>query len=269
MAPGLLRSRIVTAFLFVTAFTVCCSRTAAQELSLARLAELRFGRSIGAQPYTSCAETDAVAAGPLRLAARCAMPNVLAPANQAHPTFYARGPQGTLIERAREHAVQILSSQNACSAWFREADPDAVAVLESLEYVLRDGPKYVQAYRMDSGETLLRHPYSALTDEGAGRGATVVLNRNGAFFVAATDVFQTQNRNWPGHLMGRRSLTVGNFTGGTLPAQITTLLHELAHIVGRIPDDSDDSTLQSPENTERVLYNCRNAIKSNLRHAAR
>jgi len=167
------------------------------------------------------------------------------------------------------HVLQILGSPNACSAWFRETDPNVVAVLQSLEYTLHDGPKYVRAYRSDSGEIFFRHPYSALAAEGAGRGATIVLNRNGPFFVGAADVLLTQSRQSPAHFGGRRSLTVGNFAGATQAAQITTLLHELAHVIGRIPEDSDDSTFQSPENTERVLHYCRAAIKANLRLSKR
>jgi len=55
-----------------------------------------------------------------------------------------------------------------------------------------------------------------------------------------------------------RHLDVGPFDGGTLQAQIVTLLHELAHVIGAVP--SDDSSVvgfaRSQENTELILRYC-------------
>jgi hypothetical protein len=51
----------------------------------------------------------------------------------------------------------------------------------------------------------------------------------------------------------------GSYTGGSLPAQVTILLHELAHKVDAIDKDAKDPTA-SAENTQRVLDNCRTQI---------
>src|SRR5229473_5028520 len=80
---------------------------------------------------------------------------------------------GLIVQQARERAIEILQAQNSCSAWFREADPDAPAVFESLEFVLDDGPKYVLAFKSDTGETLLKHPYSGATQENGGNNTIV------------------------------------------------------------------------------------------------
>ncbi len=89
------------------------------------------------------------------------------------------GARGLAIEQAREHVIAILSAENSCSAWFREADPDVSATFESLDFYLDDGPKYVLAFKSSWGEMLLKHPYSAGVQENAGRNATVLLNANG------------------------------------------------------------------------------------------
>ena len=39
------------------------------------------------------------------------------------------GPRSALITRAREESMEILHSQNPCSAWFQEANPEALEVL--------------------------------------------------------------------------------------------------------------------------------------------
>jgi hypothetical protein len=38
---------------------------------------------------------------------------------------------------------------------------------------------------------------------------------------------------------GNRMLTVSTYNGDTPEAQITILLHELGHIIGRLPEDDD------------------------------
>ena len=270
MGPGLVRLRAVGAgCVFLSCFSVFPLPAVAQNSLSAGSMGFRIDGPNPAQSDAGCVADELAFPVSPRLTARCTAISVSAPVSHMRPTLCSLGAPCLVIEQARMHALQILSSQNGCSVWFREADPDVIAVLESLEYALHNGPKYVQAYRSDSGEMLFRHPYSAVANEGAGRGATIVLNRNGPFFVGAADIFLAQSRASPAHFAGRRSLSVGSFAGATLPAQITTLLHELAHIVGRIPNDSDDSTFQSPENTERVLNYCRGAIKANLRHSGR
>jgi hypothetical protein len=58
--------------------------------------------------------------------------------------------------------------------------------------------------------------------------------------------------------------------GNTLPARITTLLHELGHVIGRLPDDSDELSGLSAQNTLRVLHACHAQIKASAReHRAR
>ena len=176
---------------------------------------------------------------------------------------------GLIVQQARQRAIEILQAQNSCSAWFRETDPEATAVFESLEFVLDDGPKYVQEFKSSSGEIFLKHPYCASTYENAGRNAIVLLNINGPFFVRAADIFGRQGNGGFLRYAGRRLLTVGSFAGDTLPAQITTLLHEFGHAIGRLPDDSGGDTALSVQNTERVLRACRSAIKESERQHRR
>jgi len=109
------------------------------------------------------------------------------------------------------------------------------------------------------------HPYSAAVQENAGRNATVLLNANGPFFAKAADVLERDTAGSFARVAGRHTLRVGSFDGNTLPARITTLLHELAHVIGRIPDDSDELSGLSTQNTQRVLHACRAEIKSSAR----
>jgi len=62
---------------------------------------------------------------------------------------------------------------------------------------------------------------------------------------------------------------VGSYEGSTLRAQVATLLHELGHVTGSLPDDSDELSGESGRNTDRVLRVCRAEIKASgqQRHA--
>jgi hypothetical protein len=187
-----------------------------------------------------------------------------------HLRLLALGTRGLLIEQARQRVIAILATENSCSVWFREEDPGAAAIFESLNFFLTDGPRNVVTFKSASGELFFKHPYSAGVQENAGLNATVFLNANGAFFTSVADIL---DRNFDGSLAryaGRRELRVGPYAGNTLPARITTLLHELGHVIGRLPDDSDELSGLSEQNTDRVLHACHAEIKAITReHRAR
>jgi hypothetical protein len=170
------------------------------------------------------------------------------------------GEAATNIARAREAVHEILDGENACSAWFSRTDPRVAAMFLSLTFsVDEDGSKQIVKERNDRGVWIEHGPYIARTHEGTGPGTTVTINGNGAFFRSRGEVYKIE---WPG-AMGNdtgtsRHLHVGPFDGGTLQAQIVTLLHELAHVIGAVP--SDDSSVvgfaRSQENTELILRYC-------------
>jgi hypothetical protein len=108
----------------------------------------------------------------------------------------------------------------------------------------------------------VKHPYAARALENAGGNSIVVLNAKGAFFVPVAVVLQQEDMSDLFHASGWRYLLVGSYRGGTLAAQITILLHELGHVVGRLPEDSDELSGQSERNTAAVLRFCRAQIKA-------
>jgi hypothetical protein len=182
-----------------------------------------------------------------------------------HLRLLTLGPRGLLIAQARQHVLVILAGENSCSAWFRETDPNAAAIFDSLDFSLDDGPKDVLLLKSASGELLFKHPYSAGVPENAGDHATVLLNANGAFFINAANILRRDSGPGLARFGGRHELRVGPYPGNTLAARITTLLHELGHVIGRLPDDSDELSGLSVQNTERVLHACHNEIKATAR----
>ena len=173
------------------------------------------------------------------------------------------GKPGLTVALARDHVIEILESKNSCSAWFQEVDPNAASTFASLKFVIEtNGPQAVLGLRAHSGEMLLKHPYAARALENAGGNSVVVLNAKGAFFVRVAAVLWQEDMSGLFHASGWRYLRVGSYRGDTLAAQITILLHELGHVVGRLPDDSDELSGQSERNTAEVLRFCRAQIKA-------
>jgi hypothetical protein len=173
------------------------------------------------------------------------------------------GKPGLTVALARDHVTEILQSKNSCSAWFQEVDPNAASTFASLKFIIEtNGPHEVLVLRSDSGEMLWKQPYAARALENAGRNSIVALNAKGAFFVRTAEVLRQGNIGSSFHLSGWLRLEVGSYRGDTLAAQITILLHELGHVVGRLAEDSDELSGQSGRNTAEVLRYCRAQIKA-------
>jgi hypothetical protein len=176
----------------------------------------------------------------------------------------AMGKRGEVIARVREQTLVILESENACSAWFREADPDSMEVFRSLHYVIvkEDERSYVFHMNDGQGGGPFKHPWAARSIQDGGQNSFVELNLGGAFFSAVSPVLELDSRTalrWP---TGMRRLMIASFWGNTTGAQITTLLHELGHIVGRLPKDDDSWDGRSSRNTEELLRHCKHDIRT-------
>ncbi len=175
----------------------------------------------------------------------------------------ALGRQGDTIARAREQVLEILQQGNACTAWFQGADPDPAEVLRSLHFALEmRGPSFVYGIRDSNGGQFFKHPWAARSIEDAGRDSTILLNANGPFFNRASFVMQLNTRGMPARPDGTRLLTVSSYEGNTPEAQITILLHELGHIIGRLPEDGDSWDGRSSRNTSEVLRHCKTETRA-------
>ena len=132
----------------------------------------------------------------------------------------------------------------------------------SLHYAIEEGRPF-HASRMADGRGGYRfkQPWVARTNESAGRNSLIEFNANGAFFNPMSALMDVGPTGGFLRVAGFQRLTVGSFKGNTTEAQITTMLHELGHIVGRIPMDGDSWDGQSSRNTEEVLRYCGEEIR--------
>jgi hypothetical protein len=175
----------------------------------------------------------------------------------------ALGKQGDTIARAREQVLEILQQGNACTAWFQGADPDPAEVVRSLHFALEmKGPSYVYGIRDSHGWQVFKHPWAARSIENGGRDSTILLNANGPFFNRTSVVMQLDPRGMPPRSDGNRLLRVSSYEGNTPEAQITILLHELGHIIGRLPEDADSLDGRSSRNTSEVLRHCKTETRA-------
>jgi hypothetical protein len=182
----------------------------------------------------------------------------------------ALGKQGDTIARAREQVLEILQQGNACTAWFQDADPDPAEVVRSLHFALEmRGPSYVYGIRDNHGAQFFKHPWAARSIENGGRDSTIQLNANGPFFNRSSVVMQLDPRGMPARPDGNRLLTISSYQGNTPEAQITILLHELGHIVGRLPEDGDSFDGRSSRNTSEVLRHCKAETRAAARNSRR
>lgn len=175
----------------------------------------------------------------------------------------AMGKQGQIILRARDKALEILQTENACSAWYRTKDPDAAATFRTLTFALdRKGDLYIRTTSEPGGIQLIRNPYVAQVVQGEGANATVILNVNGAFFFSMGTMVDDRLEGGPVSFRGARPIQVGPYAGGSFRAQVLALLHEFGHVIDLLPMDRDDYEGKSRQNTADVLRACRAQVES-------
>ena len=189
-----------------------------------------------------------------------------APRDLAQEQLAAVGKPGQKILMARERVLEILQTENACSAWFREKDSNPAETFRTLRFeVDREGDVFVLQSKGSGDMTIYRNPYVAKVFQGNGRYATITINPKGAFFTRMAQVVEVRSEGGPRSFRGVRGLRVGPYAGDTLHAQIVTLLHEFGHLVELLPPDEGDQDGKSAQNTSEVLRFCRAEVESKVR----
>lgn len=166
------------------------------------------------------------------------------------------GRPGLLIAAARQEVLQILREGNACSAWYAQKEPDPAEKFATLHFRVDSGGEST-AHPSDLADGLYRQPYVARSQQNVGRGSFITFNAHGAFFQlrAPTDIWVLATSPFHPRFLQVR---VGTYEGGSLKAQVTTMLHEYAHIVDLLPLDYGraESARLSTQNTQTVLNHC-------------
>jgi hypothetical protein len=179
---------------------------------------------------------------------------------QISPELSALGERGALIAEARLQVLEILESQGSCGAWFRETDSNVANVFRSVHYELHKGASQIYVRVDDKGIPLYKHPWGASTIEYGGIGSIITINTNGPFFVRETNALKLNATGTPTWVLGMHLTTIGPYVGDTPEVRMTILLHELGHIVGRLPVDDGSWNGASSRNTDEVLQHCKSEI---------
>jgi hypothetical protein len=119
------------------------------------------------------------------------------------------------------------------------------------------GPSFVYGRRDRKRGQLFKQPWVARSYEFGGRNSVVQLNANGAFFSRTSLIMESASGGELSRPSSTHVLTVSSYSGNTSEAQITILLHELGHIIGRLPVDNDSWDGQSSRNTLEVSRHCK------------
>lgn len=173
------------------------------------------------------------------------------------------GKAGQKILRAREKVLEILRTENGCSAWFRSKDSNPAGTFRTLRYELDlHGEGYIRESRDAGPLDLFRNPYVARVVQGDGAYGTITINPKGAFFAVMARVFEVKRDGGPASMRATRLLRVGPYDGDTLAAEVVTLLHEFGHVVDILPTDQDNVEGRSVRNTYEVLRNCKAELDS-------
>ena len=181
----------------------------------------------------------------------------------AETNLEAMGKAGRKILRAREKVLEILGTENACSAWFLGKDSNPAAMFRTLRFVLdHRGDEFVRLSRDTESQHIYRNPYVARVGQDTGAFATITLNANGAFFRAEATTLEVPTDGGLFRIRGTRLMNVGQFIGDSLPAQMLALLHEFGHVINLLPVDFDNEDGKSVQNTHEVLRHCSGELDS-------
>ncbi|HXC87580.1 MAG TPA: hypothetical protein VNU23_07330 [Candidatus Cybelea sp.] len=173
------------------------------------------------------------------------------------------GKAGVKLARAREEVLEILRSDNACTEWIRSKDAKPADTFQSLNFLLdQHGPTYVLESRVSASIVMVRQPYVARATQDGGAHTAITINAYGAFYRTQGNALRVLQEGGPPLTDGSRLLTVGDYLGDTLPAQMVTLLHEFGHIIDLLPEDADNLDGKSVRNTDEVLRHCRGEVES-------
>jgi hypothetical protein len=157
----------------------------------------------------------------------------------------------TELEQAYLDSFSILKYENSCSAFY--GGPSSIAALNELAQQLR--PTHLDrriGIRMSGESTIVM---SALTGFTYRLFQKAEVNLDGPFYRGR--VLSARGRVPP----------IGPFEPNTREARVTTVLHELGHLIRRpdgqwlLPNDGS-STGESEANTQRVLNVCGDQIRA-------
>ena len=193
-------------------------------------------------------------------------PDCIPAGDPVHEDLATMGKPGQKILRARDRVLEILESENRCSAWFREKDSNPAATFRTVAFTLDSkGQEYVLDIPDRDSREMLHVPYVAKVFQAEGAHSNVTINRNGAFFFPVTAVVKGRQQGGGVNFLSQRPLRVGPYWGDTLSAQVLALLHEFGHVVDRLPSDGGNQEVKSAENTNEVLRYCRAEVESSRR----
>src|SRR5260370_7808460 len=139
------------------------------------------------------------------------------------------GKTGQKILRARDRVLEILQTENPCSAWLREKDADPAATFRTLDYAVdRRGEAFVHAWK-DMGAQYFRDPYVARVGQDTGAYATITLNAGGAFFQTQAAALLGSKDGGPFEITAPRLMNIGPYPGPSIPGQTLPLFPPLLH----------------------------------------
>lgn len=189
-----------------------------------------------------------------------------APKDRMQDDLAAMGKTGQKILRARDQVLEILGTENACTAWYREKDSNPSETFRTLSYeVDRRGEEVVHVSKDTESQYIYRDPYVARVSQDAGAFTTITLNAGGAFFHSLTTTVVDSKEGGLWTFGSPRTIKVGPYSGDSLAAQTLALLHEFGHVIDLLPLDFNNEDGKSVQNTREVLRFCRSEIESKVR----